>query len=61
MVFDRLGLPDVPRAVEGPAMEASTEPDASTDTEVPSSISVSIARSSAPADLVVLWVAEELL
>lgn len=59
-VFDRLGFPDAPLP-EGPASEASTEPEARTDTDAPSSISVSIARSNAPPDRVVVWVADEAL
>ena len=50
-VFDRLGFPPLPFA--DPPMEARTEPDARTETDAPSSISVSIARSKAPSDLCV--------
>lgn len=59
-VFDRFGFPDPPREFEGPAIEARTDPEASTDIDAPSSISVSMARSSAPPDLAVLCVEEEL-
>jgi hypothetical protein len=59
-VFDRLGFPEA-RLPEGPAIEASTEPEARTETDAPSSISVSIARSNAPLDRVVVWVAAEAL
>lgn len=55
-----MGFPEA-RLPEGPAIEASTEPEARIETDAPSSISVSIARSNAPADRVVVWVVAEAL
>lgn len=57
-VFDRLGFPE---PLPGVGMEARTEPEARTETDAPSSIKVSMARSKAPADLIVLCVAADAL
>jgi hypothetical protein len=59
-VFDRLGFPEE-HLPEGPATEANNEPEARTETDAPSSISVSIARSNAPPDRIVVCVADEAL
>ena len=58
-VFDRLGLPGL--LLGAAPMEARTEPEARTETDAPSSISVSIARAKAPADLAVVCVAADVL
>jgi hypothetical protein len=51
-VFDRLGFPR-PLPDADPPIEARTEPEARTETDAPSSIRVSIARSKAPTDFCV--------
>lgn len=59
-VFDRFGFP-WPLPGADPSIEARTEPEARTETDAPSSIKVSIARSKAPVDFVVLCVAADAL